>query len=233
VNNENMRYRITDLQKSERPRERLAKQGAESLSDAELLAILIRTGIQGENAVQIGSRLLNTFDGLHGLRRAGYEEVRQQKGIGPAKAAQIKAAMELASRLNSLDTGEKYTIHSPKDAADYVIPNMYNLEKEELWVVILDTRNRVIKLEKLYRGSVNSSQVRVAELFSDAIKLNAAAIIVVHNHPSGDPTPSTEDISLTRSIVDAGSILDIEVLDHLIIGGKDHVSLKERGLGFG
>ena len=109
---------------------------------------------------------------------------------------------------------------------------MYNLEKEELWVIILDTRNQVIKLEKLYRGSINSSQVRVVELFTNAIKLNAAGIIVVHNHPSGDPTPSTEDITLTRSIVDAGRILDIDVLDHIIIAGMDHVSLKERGMGF-
>lgn len=227
-----MRYRITDLQKSERPRERLAKQGAESLSDAELLAILLRTGTQGENAVQIGTRLINTFDGLKGLRRAAYEEVCQQRGIGPAKAAQIKAAIELASRLNSLETEERQTIHSPQDAANYVTHEMSSLEKEELWVIILDTRNRVIKYEKLYRGSINSSQVRVAELFTNAIKLNAAGIIVVHNHPSGDPTPSTEDITLTRSIVDAGRILDIEVLDHIIIGGKEHVSLKERGLGF-
>jgi DNA repair protein RadC len=227
-----MRYRITDLQKSERPRERLAKQGAESLSDAELLAILLRTGTRGENAVQIGIRLLNTFDGLQGLRRASYEEVCQQKGIGPAKAAQIKAAIEMSSRLHSVVTQERSIIHSPQDAAEYVMVEMCNLEKEELWVIILDTRNRVIKLEKLYRGSINSSQVRVAELFTDAIRLNAAGLIVVHNHPSGDPTPSTEDITLTRSIVDAGRILDIEVLDHLIIGGENHVSLKERGMGF-
>ena len=227
-----MRYRITDLQKSERPRERLANQGADSLSDAELLAILLRTGTRGENAVQIGIRLLNTFDGLQGLRRASFEEIRQQKGIGPAKAAQIKAAIELSSRLHSTGAKKKNTIHSPKDAADYVILEMSNLEKEELWVIILDTRNRVIKLEKLYRGSINSSQVRVAELFTEAIKLNAAGIIVVHNHPSGDPTPSTEDITLTRSIVDAGRILDIKVLDHLVIGGENHVSLKERGMGF-
>lgn len=225
-------YRITDLEKSERPRERLAKQGAGSLGNAELLAILIRTGIPGENAVQIGNRLLNTYKGLGGLHKASYEEIKQQKGIGPAKAAQLKAAIELADRLKSEEREDIKKIHSPQDAADLVQYRMKVLEKEELWVLILDTRNRVLKIDELYRGSINSSQVRVAEIFNKAVKLNAASIIVVHNHPTGDPNPSTEDITLTRSLVDAGRLLDIEVLDHLVIGDHDFVSMKERGLGF-
>ena len=225
-------YRISDLEESERPRERLAKKGAGSLKKAELLAIIIQTGVAGENAVQIGNRLLSTFKGLRGLHRASYEDIKQQRGIGPAKAAQLKAAIELADRINQEDPEKKPKIHSPQDAADMVMFKMNALDKEELWVLILDTRNRVIKTEELYRGSINSSQVRVAEIFNKAVKLNAASIIVVHNHPTGDPNPSTEDITLTRSLVDAGRLLDIEVLDHLVIGDNDFVSMKERGLGF-
>lgn len=232
MEDENTAYRIADLEESERPRERLAKLGAESLGNAELLAILLRSGVPGENAVQIGNRLLRTYEGLRGFRRASYDDLKQINGIGPAKAAQLKAAIELANRLNTVDPGEKSKIHSPKDAADMVLFKMSALEKEELWVLILDTRNRVLNIDELYRGSINSSQVRVAEIFNKAIKLNAASIIVVHNHPTGDPNPSTEDITLTRSLVDAGRLLDIEVLDHLIIGESEFVSMKERGLGF-
>ncbi len=232
MEDENAGYRITDLKESERPRERLAKKGAGSLGDAELLAILIRTGLPGENAVQIGNRLLRTFEGLRGLHRASYEDIKLQKGIGPAKAAQLKSAIELAYRISIEDSEKKPKINSPQDAADRVMFKMGALDKEELWVLILDTRNRLIKIEELYRGSINSSQVRVAEIFTEAVKLNAASIIVVHNHPTGDPNPSTEDITLTRSLVDAGRLLDIEVLDHLVIGDSDFVSMKERGLGF-
>jgi len=232
VEDGNTGYRITDLKESERPRERLAKKGAGSLGDAELLAILIRTGLPGENAVQIGNRLLQTFRGLRGLHRASYEDLKLQKGIGPAKAAQLKSAIELAYRISLEDSEKKPKINSPQDAADRVMFKMSALDKEELWVLILDTRNRVLKIEELYRGSINSSQVRVAEIFTEAVKLNAASIIVVHNHPTGDPNPSTEDITLTRSLVDAGRLLDIEVLDHLVIGDNNFVSMKERGLGF-
>jgi DNA repair protein RadC len=232
VEDENAGYRITDLKESERPRERLAKKGPGSLGEAELLAILIRTGLPGENAVQIGYRLLQTFGGLRGLHRASYEDIKLQKGIGPAKAAQLKSAIELADRMSSEDSQEKPKINSPQDAAERVMFKMGALDKEELWVMILDTRNRVLKIEELYRGSINSSQVRVAEIFSEAVKLNAASIIVIHNHPTGDPNPSTEDITLTRSLVDAGRLLDIDVLDHLVIGDNKFVSMKERGLGF-
>lgn len=233
MNEEEFHYRITDLLESERPRERLAEKGAESLGDAELIAILLRTGIKGENAVQIGHRLLTTFGGkLSGLQKASYEELEQQKGIGKAKAAQLKAAIELGSRINNESSSKINVIHSPQDAANLVKNEMKVLAKEELWVLVLDTRNRLLKKDKLYRGSINSSQVRVAEIFNSAVKLNAASIIVIHNHPTGDPNPSTEDITLTRSIVDAGRLLDIELLDHIVIGGEKHVSLKEKGLGF-
>ncbi len=225
-------YRITDLHETERPRERLAAQGAQALSNAELLAILLRVGVRGENAVQMGQRLLQDMGGLPGLHRATFDEVCRQKGIGPAKAAQLKAAIELGRRLAASQPQERPQITSPADAAALVQYEMSALEQEELRVFLLDTRNRVLDIRTVYRGSLNSSQVRVGELFRDAIRKNAAAIIVAHNHPSGDPTPSPDDVAVTRAIVEAGKLLDISVLDHLVIGQGRFVSLKERGLGF-
>lgn len=226
-------YRITDLAASERPRERLEKHGPNSLSVAELLAILIRVGVEGENAVQVAQRLLQTFGGITGLHRATFEEVVSQHGLGPAKAAQIKAALELGNRMRLETPDERQSIHSPADAAALVQFEMSVLEQEELHVILLDNRNRVLKIERVYRGSVNTSQVRVGELFKAAVRSNAPALIVVHNHPSGDPTPSPDDVAVTRAIVSAGKLLDIDVLDHLVIGRGSYVSLKERGLGFG
>ena len=226
-------YRITDLAISERPRERLAKLGPGALSNAELIAILLRVGIPGENAVQVGQRLLQTFEGISGLHAASFEEVCAQHGIGEAKACQIKAAIELGNRLRLEKPQERPAINSPADAAALVQYEMSGLEQEELRVIQLNTRNHVLAISKVYQGSLNSSQVRVGELFKEAVRRNSAAIIVVHNHPSGDPTPSPDDIALTRAVVEAGRLLDIEVLDHLIIGLGRWISLKERKLGFG
>jgi DNA repair protein RadC len=225
-------YRITDLDVSERPRERLARLGPEALNTAELLAILLRVGVPGENAVQVGQRLLMEFGGLPGLHRASFEQVCAQHGIGDAKAAQIKAAIELGRRMVMEKPEEKPIIHSPEDAASLVLYEMGALEQEELRVILLNIRNQVLGVEKIYRGSLNSSQVRIGELFKPAIRRNAAAIIVVHNHPSGDPSPSPDDISLTRGVIEAGKLLDVNVLDHLVIGLGKYISLKERGLGF-
>ncbi len=226
-------YRIQDLEENERPRERLARLGAQSLSNAELLAILLRVGVPGENAVQVGQRLLQHFGGLSGLHRADFEEVCSQHGLGAAKASQIKAAIELGRRLTLESPEERPSIHSPQDAADLLMYEMSALEQEHLRVLLLDTRNRVLHIEEVYHGSLNSSQVRVGELFKAAIRRNAAAIIVAHNHPSGDPSPSPDDIAITRVIVQAGKLLDVDVLDHVVIGRGRFVSLKERGLGFG
>lgn len=225
-------YRIRDLESGDRPRERLAHLGAEALSTAELLAILLRVGIPGENAVQLGTRLLKTFGGLSGLHRASFHELQAQRGVGVAKAAQIKAAIELGRRMVAASPEERPAIHSPADAAALVLYEMSALSQEHLWVILTDTRNRVMHIEKMYRGSLNASTVRVGEVFRAAIQRNAAAILVVHNHPSGDPTPSLEDITLTRALIQAGRLLDIEVLDHLVIGQGRFVSLKERGLAF-
>jgi DNA repair protein RadC len=225
-------YRMTDLPATDRPRERLAELGAESLSDAELLAILLRVGIQGQNAVQMGQHLLHKFNGLIGLYQASLEQVCQVKGVGMAKAAQLQAALELGRRYLKAQRGERPVIHSPKDAADQVIYEMSGFVQENLWVLLLDTRNRLIDIEHLYQGSLNSSTVRVAEVFKKAMVMNAAAIIITHNHPSGDPTPSPEDIALTRTLVETGKMLDIQVIDHLVIGGNTFISLKEKRLGF-
>ena len=233
MNEDKPSYRITDLAVSERPRERLEKYGPTYLSTAELLAILLRVGVEGENAVQMAQRLLNKYGNVSGLHRAPFEEVVKERGLGPAKVAQIKAALELGNRMRLETQDERPSIHSPADAAALVQFEMSVLEQEELHVILLDTRNRVLKIEKVYRGSVNTSQVRIGELFKAAVRANAPALIVVHNHPSGDPTPSPDDIAITRAIVSAGKLLDIDVLDHLVIGQRNYVSLKERGLGFG
>lgn len=226
-------YRIMDLAETDRPRERLEAVGPGALSNAELLAILLRVGIEGENAIQLAQRLLHEFKDLHGLQQASFDELSRTRGIGRAKAAQIMAAIELGNRIQSKKTEDRPAIHSPEDAAGLVKYEMSALAQEQLWVMNLDTRNRLIHIDRLYRGSLNSSTVRVSELFRSAIQKNAAGIIVVHNHPSGDPAPSPEDVTLTRAIVQAGTLLDIEVLDHLVIGRGQHVSMKQRGLGFG
>lgn len=232
MKNNRAEYRITDLEATDRPRERLVKYGADKLEDEELIAILIRVGVPGENAVDVGRRLLQTFNGLGGLFYAHFDDLRRQRGIGMVKAVQIKAAIELGRRLNSRSPEEQPVIQSPQDAADVVMYEMSNLPQENLWVLNLDTRNRLINVERLYQGSLNTSMVRVAEVFKGAILKNAASILMVHNHPSGDPSPSPEDANLTRLVVNAGRLLDIELLDHVVIGKGRWVSLKERGLGF-
>jgi len=175
-------YTIKDLKEDERPRERLAKLGPQSLTNAELLGILLRVGLVGETAVQVGQRLLNTFGGISGIHRASLEDLQNQKGVKLAKAAQIKAAIELGRRLVQEAPEERPAIHSPAEAAELVQYEMSALEQEELRVLLMDTRNRVQHIETVYRGSVNSSQVRIAELFKTAIRRNASNIIVIHNH---------------------------------------------------
>ncbi|MDL1909675.1 JAB domain-containing protein [Chloroflexi bacterium CFX6] len=225
-------YRIRDLHESDRPRERLASLGPQALTNAELIAILLRVGVRGENAVAVGQRLLNKFSGLTGLHRAPFAELKKQHGVGDAKAAQIKAAIELGRRLTLESPEERPAINSPADAAALVSYEMAALEQEHLRVILLDRRNRVLETVEVYKGSVNSSQVRVGEVFKEAIRKNASAVVVIHNHPSGDPTPSPDDVAVTRAITQAGKLLDVEVLDHLVIGQGKWISMKERGLGF-
>ena len=223
---------IHDLPEGERPRERLEHYGAGALSSAELLAIILRVGMGGENVVRVAERLLARFEGLPGLAQATVSELCQEKGIGQAKAVQIKAALELGRRLLVTAPHERPQMRSPADAANLLMAEMSLLPQEHLRTVLLDTRNRVLSIPTIYVGSLNTAQVRVGEMFREAIRANCAGMIVVHNHPSGDPTPSPEDVQVTRMIVEAGSLLNIDVLDHLIIGRQRFVSLKERGLGF-
>ncbi len=225
-------YRIMDLHESDRPRERLATLGPQALSNAELLAILLHVGVKGESAVSVGQRLLNKFGGLTGLHRAPFEELMDQHGLGEAKASQIKAAIELGRRLTIESPEERPAINSPADAAALVQYEMSVLEQEHLRVILLDRRNRVLETAEVYKGSVSSSQIRIGEVFKEAVRKNASALVVIHNHPSGDPTPSPDDVAVTRAIVQAGKLLDVEVLDHLVIGQGRWISLKERGLGF-
>ncbi|MBM3126698.1 MAG: DNA repair protein RadC, partial [Chloroflexi bacterium] len=200
-------YRIMDLQESDRPRERLASLGPQALTSAELIAILLRVGVKGESAVAVGQRLLSRFGGLSGLHRAPFAELMDQHGLGEAKAAQIKAAIELGRRLTLESPEERPAVNSPADAAALVSLEMSALEQEHLKVILLDRRNRVLEVVEVYKGSVNSSQVRVGEIFKEAVRKNAPAIIVVHNHPSGDPTPSPDDVAVTRAIMEAGKLL--------------------------
>ncbi len=232
-NNARPAYRIADLHEADRPRERLASLGAQALTNAELIAILLRVGVHGENAVEMGQRLLKCFGGLSGLHRAPLEELMNQHGVGEAKAVQIKAAIELGRRLAVESPEERPVINSPDDAAELVRYEMSALEQEHLRVLLLDTRNRVLDIVEVYHGSVNTSQVRVGEVFKAAIRRNATAVVIVHNHPSGDPTPSPDDLAVTRACVQAGKLMDVEVLDHLVIGQGRYISMKERGLGFG
>ena len=225
-------YRIMDLHEADRPRERLAALGPQALTNAELIAILLRVGVKGESAVTVGQRLLSKFGGITGLHRAPFTDLIKQHGLGDAKAAQIKAAIELGRRLTLESPEERPSINSPADAAALVSYEMSALEQEHLRVILLDRRNRVMEIVEVYKGSVNSSQVRVGEIFKEAIRKNASALVVIHNHPSGDPTPSPDDVAVTRAIVQAGKLLDVDVLDHLVIGQGKWVSLKERGLGF-
>jgi DNA repair protein RadC len=223
---------IRDLPATERPRERLRDYGAGSLSTSELLAIVLRTGASRESVLALASRLLSCHGGLVGLARAGFGELCQERGLGEAKAAQIKAAFELGRRLASAQPEERATVRSPQDVANLLLPEMGLLEQEELRVVLMNTRNQVLGVHTVYRGSVNTSLVRVGELFREAVRQNCPAMVVAHNHPSGDPTPSPDDVAMTKQAVEAGRLLDIEVLDHLVIAQQRFVSLKERRQGF-
>ena len=212
----------------ERPVERVSAR-AETCTIAELLAALLG----GPQPIETADALLAHFQGrLCDLRRAPAHEIADIPGIGMQNAARIRAAVELGLRLTLNTEEDRPTIHSPADAAALLQHEMSALEQEHLRVMLLDTRNRVIDVVEIYHGSLNSAQVRVAELFKPAIQRMSAAIILVHNHPSGDPTPSPDDVAVTRAVVQAGKLLDIDTLDHLVIGRGRFVSLKERGLGF-
>ena len=223
---------VREMPSDERPRERLERYGAETLQTAELLAILLRVGTQQENVIELSSRLLRVYGGLGGLLRVDFAQLCAEHGMGQAKTAQLKAALEIGRRLSVLEAGARPQISSPRDVATLLQLEMGYLAQEQLRVLCLDTKNYVVAQQVVYQGTVNSSVVRVAEVFKPAVSRTCPAIVVVHNHPSGDPTPSPEDVRTTEQLRKAGELLDIELLDHIVLGQHKYVSLKERGLGF-
>ena len=226
------RLSVKEMAADERPRERLKLRGPASLSDGDLLAIILNTGIVGETVTAVAQRLLADHGGLRGLMRMDVSELARIRAIGDAKAVKLKAALELGRRLAVLSPEQRLQISSPDDVVNLVGIEMAALEQEQLRVVLLDTKHRVIGHKTVYQGSVNQAQVRLAEVFRDAVRHNAVALVAVHNHPSGDPSPSSADVALTAELARAGALLDVEVLDHLIIGQGRSVSLRRLGLGF-
>jgi DNA repair protein RadC len=213
-------------------RERMMKLGSETLSTTELVAMALGTGA-GNNALELTERLMLEYGGLLGVARLGLADLCEVPGMGIAKATQLRAMLDLSERLR-IETRavEKTKIVRPADVADLYMPEMSFLEQEHLRTVLLDRRNNIIAVHEVYQGTLTSIDVQPRDVFREAIRRNCAAIIVVHNHPSGDPQPSTEDVRATQQLVEAGKLLDIQVLDHLIIGHGQYVSLRERGVGF-
>jgi DNA repair protein RadC len=219
---------IREFLPTDQPRQRLAHQGASALSDAELLAV-----ITGVSCLETTQRLLIEAGGLRGLQSLSTVELQQLvSGISAGRAAQLKAAIELGTRVARGEHMARRQVKSPSDIADLLLLEMSHLDQEHLRTVLLDTKNRVQAISTVYIGSLNASMIRVGEVFKEAVRRNSAALIVTHNHPSGDPTPSPEDVLVTREIVQAGKLLDVDILDHIVIGHGSWVSLRQRGLGF-
>lgn len=224
-------FTIHDLPVSERPRERLQKFGVEALSAQEILALILGRGIAGESVMVTAQRLLSQFGSLKGVAGASLEELSQVRGIGLAKASQIKAAFELANRLEGYpETARKPLVRNPDEVVNLVKVRLKGKKKEHFLAILLDTRGQLIKISEISVGSLEASIVHPREVFKEAISASAASIIFVHNHPSGDPTASEDDISLTKRLAEAGEIVGIEVLDHIILGDKKYLSLKSKGL---
>ena len=226
------RYTLTikELPVDERPRERLVKYGAEVLSNAELLAIILRVGTHEYSAIGLAEHMLGRFGGLKGIATASVEDLSSIKGLGTAKAAQIQAMVELGKRIAASVGHSRPAIRCPQDAVDLLMPELRDEPQEHFKGVFLNTKNEVLKTRTIAIGSLNTSVITPRELFREAISCSSAAVIIAHNHPSGDPTPSKEDIAVSKCLCEAGQTVGIEVLDHLVIGDGRWVSLKERGL---
>ncbi|MFC4776460.1 DNA repair protein RadC [Paenibacillus sp. GCM10023252] len=227
---ETQSYLLRDVPHEDRPRERMMEYGAEALSHAELLAILLRTGTQQQSAVHVAGNILKQCGSLRNLMDMSMDELTAIKGIGTAKALQLRAGIELGRRMVRSQLGDVVTVRKPGDAADFIMEELRYLKKEHFVCLFLNTKNHIVARETLSVGTLNASLVHPREVFRAAIKNSSASIICAHNHPSGDPTPSPEDIALTRRLVEAGELVGIEVLDHLIIGDGRFISLKEQGI---
>jgi DNA repair protein RadC len=226
---------IRDMPDHERPRERMVEQGADALSNAELMAILLRTGLKGRSALQVAAELLQKFHTLGNLARASLEELRQVKGIGRDKAIALKAAFTLARRMAAELRREAPLLDTPERVADWLREEIRMFDVENLHILLLNTRRKLIRIEKISQGTLDSILVHPRDVFKSAITANAAAVVLAHNHPSGDPTPSEQDIKVTRDLIRAGQLLKIDVIDHVIMGkptegrARDYVSLRELG----
>lgn len=221
---------LKELPVDQRPREKLWSLGASALSNAELLAIILRTGTKQKSAVRLAEQLLIKFGGLRGLSSVGPAEMSKVKGMGPAKAVSVAAALALGERLNHLQAAKRPVVRNPQDVAQLVMARLRYATKEHFMLALLNSKNHVLALPTISVGSLNATIVHPREVFREAIAHSAAAVILVHNHPSGDPTPSQDDINLTTKLAAAGKLLDIAVLDHVIIGDGKYVSLKEKGI---
>ncbi len=224
------RFTIKELPEEERPREKLVKYGADSLTNAELLALIIRIGNRERTAVELAQDILSYYGGIKGLNYSGISELVSIKGVGKAKAVQIQAVLELSKRLASSNGNGKEVIKTPDDVANLLLPELRFLTQEVFKLVLLDIKNQVIALPMISKGGLSSSIVHPREVFKEAIKRSAAAIILAHNHPSGIPEPSKDDIKITRRLIEAGNIIGIDVLDHIIIGDGNYMSMKEKGI---
>lgn len=223
---------MKELPEEERPREKLRLRGPGALSNAELVAILLNTGTKEEPVTMLAQRIIAESGSLRGLMRRDLDSLLTVRGLGPAKAIKLLASIELGKRIAQITPEERAQIRGPEDLAVLFQPMMVALEHEELRVAVLDTKHRLARVVTVYQGSVNSAQVRVAEVFREAVRANSPAIAIAHNHPSGDPTPSSADITLTAELARAAALLDIDLIDHLIIGDGRWVSLRRLGLGF-
>lgn len=224
---------MKELPEDERPREKLRLRGPGALSNAELLAIMLNTGTKGESVMALAQRIIaESGGGLRGLLRRDLDSLLGVHGLGPAKAIKLIATVELGKRIAALAPEERQQVRGPEDLALLFLAYLTALDHEELRVAVLDTKHRVERIVTVYQGSVNAAQVRVAEVFKEAIRANCPAIAIAHNHPSGDPTPSAADIALTLELSKAATLLDIDLIDHLIIGDGRWVSLRRLGLGF-
>jgi DNA repair protein RadC len=225
-------HAIRELPVAERPRERLAARGAEGLSASELIAIVWGSGGPGRSALDVASDAVTRLEGLGGLARASEHELCEVPGVGRVRATQLTAAFELGRRLVTEWPSDRWTVRAPRDLADRLVPQMGSLEREELRVVLLNAKNVVLGMRTIYQGNVSTALVRIGELFRDAVRQHAAGVVIVHNHPSGDPAPSPDDLHLTAEAIAAGRLLDVAVLDHLIVGHDAYVSLRDRGIAF-
>jgi DNA repair protein RadC len=227
---EERRLTIKDLPAEERPRERLLALGAEKVSNAELLAVILRTGTRSDSALDLAQAILARAGQLRELPYLTVEELMELKGVGPAKAVQVKAALELGRRMVVASRGYNVDITSPEDVFHYMKEEMRYLEQEEFRIILLNIKNKVLGVETVFRGGLNSSIVHPREIFRLALRRSAASMILLHNHPSGDPTPSAEDISITRRLVDAAEIMGVHILDHIVMGEGRFLSFREKGL---